>query len=154
MASAAREALDSVVSGDFQSMPLPFPEATFDCMIFADILEHLVDPAAALRRIRPLLGPNGVIVCSIPNIRHYTVFLQLALHGWEYRDFGLFDRTHLRFFSLTTMHELFAHAGFQAIRTEPHIIASKKMMVLDALCFGHLEEFLAQQYLFLAKPLS
>jgi 2-polyprenyl-3-methyl-5-hydroxy-6-metoxy-1,4-benzoquinol methylase len=153
VASAARAVLDSVAAGDFQTMPLPFTDRTFDCVVFADVLEHLVDPASALRRIRPLLAPDGIIVCSIPNIRHYTVFLQLGLRGWEYRDFGLFDRTHLRFFSLRSMRELLAQGGFEAIRAEPHIIASRKVKILNALCFGRLEEFLAQQYILLAKPL-
>ena len=154
VASAARTVLDSVVSGDFQTMSLPFAEGTFDCVVFADVLEHLIDPASALRRIRSLLAPDGVIVCSIPNIRHYTVFLQLGLRGWEYRDFGLFDRTHLRFFSLRSMRELLAEGGFQAVRAEPHIIASKKAKIINVLCFGRLEEFLAQQYILLAKPLT
>jgi O-antigen biosynthesis protein len=154
VASAARTVLDSVASGDFQTMALPFAEGTFDCVVFADVLEHLVDPASALHRIRPLLARDGVIVCSIPNIRHYTVFLQLGLRGWEYSDFGLFDRTHLRFFSLRSMRELLALAGFRTVRAEPHIIASKKAKILNILCFGRLEEFLAQQYVLLAKPVN
>jgi 2-polyprenyl-3-methyl-5-hydroxy-6-metoxy-1,4-benzoquinol methylase len=150
-AAAARETLDSVLEGDFQSVSLPFDPATFDCVVFADVLEHFVDPASALRRARMLLRPEGVVVCSIPNMRHYTVFLQLALHGWEYADYGLFDRTHLHFFSLRSMNQILIQSGFRIVRHTPHIVASRKMKFLNALVVGRLEEFLAQQYLILAQ---
>jgi hypothetical protein len=52
------------------------------------------------------------------------------------------------------MRELLAEGGFQAVRAEPHIIASKKAKIINVLCFGRLEEFLAQQYILLAKPLT
>jgi trans-aconitate methyltransferase len=154
VAAGACTVLDDVIIGDLNHIQLPFAHATFDCVIFADVLEHMVDPAAALRKIKPYLQAEGVIVCSIPNIRHYTTFLHLATRGWEYTDFGLFDRTHVRFFSLQGMRQLLSDGGYSIIGQTPHIVASKKLRLLNAICFGRLEEFLAQQYLLIARPVS
>jgi len=151
IAAEAEKVLNSVFVGDLQTIDLPFHANMFDCMIFADILEHLPDPAAALRKLKPYLKPQGKVICSIPNMRHYTVILKLFLRGWEYEDWGLFDQTHLRFFSLHTMKKMLADEGFQIEKIDPRIIASRKMKFLNALCLGKLEEFVAWQYLITAR---
>jgi SAM-dependent methyltransferase len=152
VAASARAVLDDVITGDLNEIQLPFAHATFDCVIFADVLEHMVDPVAALQKIKPYLKPEGVILCSIPNIRHYTTFLRLATRGWEYTDFGLFDRTHVRFFSLQSMRQLLSDGGYAVIGQTPNIVASRKVRFVNAICFKRLEEFLAQQYLLTARP--
>ncbi len=150
VAAEAGSVLDAVVVGDIQHMSLPFPSGSFDCIIFADVLEHTVDPASILRTVRPLLAPEGIIVCSIPNMRHYTAILQLIRKGWEYTDYGLFDRTHLRFFSRRSMERLLQENGFRIQHCEPRIVASRKMRTVNALTGGTLTELLAMQYLFVA----
>ncbi len=152
VAEEAKALLDEVLIGDLQTMTIPFPKETFDCMVFGDILEHLLDPEAVLRKLKLHLKRDGVIVCSIPNIRHYTSFLKI-LSGWEYDDYGLFDRTHLRFFSLTTMKGLLHRSGFRVEYHQPKIVASKKMKLVNVLCFGQLEDFLTFQHLLRARPL-
>jgi 2-polyprenyl-3-methyl-5-hydroxy-6-metoxy-1,4-benzoquinol methylase len=154
IAAEAKKVLDGVLVGDLQTMNIRFDPKMFDCIIFADILEHLVDPAAALRRLKPHLKPQGKVICSIPNMRHYTVILKLIRKGWEYEDWGLFDRTHLRFFSLRTMKQLLTDEGFHIERIEPRVVASKKMKFLNSLCFGKLEEFVTWQYLITGKSLT
>ncbi len=151
VAAVASTRLDKVIVGDFQTMDLPIEAGTLDCVIFADVLEHLVDPAAALRKIKPYLSPKGAIVCSIPNMRHYTVILRLIRKGWEYEDFGHFDRTHLRFFSRHSITSLMDEAGFQIEIMKPHTVASKKVRWLNSLIGGRLEEFVAFHYLILAR---
>jgi 2-polyprenyl-3-methyl-5-hydroxy-6-metoxy-1,4-benzoquinol methylase len=150
VAAEAGSVLDAVVVGDIQHMSLPFPSGSFDCIIFADVLEHTVDPASILRTVRPLLAPEGIIVCSIPNMRHYTAILQLIRKGWEYTDYGLFDRTHLRFFSRRSMERLLQENGFRIQHCEPRIAASRKLRAVNALTGGALTELLAMQYLFVA----
>jgi O-antigen biosynthesis protein len=150
VAAEAEAALDAVVVGDIQHMPLPFPPGSFDCIIFADVLEHTLDPAAILRTVRPLLAPQGIIVCSIPNMRHYTAILQLVRKGWEYADYGLFDRTHLRFFSRRSMEHLLLETGFHIQHCEPRVVASRKLRAVNAVTGGTLTELLAMQYLFVA----
>lgn len=151
-AAQARMVLDSVVVGDVQTLSLPFDPGTFDCIIFADVLEHLLDPASALRSVRPLLRPGGVIVCSIPNMRHYTAILRLLLNGWSYDEYGLFDRTHLRFFSLASMRELLASSGWTIETIRPRISGSRKARLVNWFMGGRLEEFLALAYLLRARP--
>lgn len=150
IASEAEKLLDGVLVGDLHTITITFPNEFFDCMIFADILEHLVDPRAVLLKLKPYLKKDGVILCSIPNIRHYTAILKI-IKGWEYDDYGLFDRTHLRFFTLKTMTRLLLDAGFVLEYSKPRIVASKKMLLLNRLCFQRLDDRLAMQYLLRAK---
>src|SRR5207248_2616993 len=71
----------------------------FDAILFADVLEHLRDPAALLKRVRPLVAENGVVIASIPNVAHASVRLALLGGSFRYREWGLLDETHLRFFT-------------------------------------------------------
>lgn len=150
-AQEARKVLDAVFNGDLETPDMPLPTETFDCIIFADILEHLRDPLSAIVRLKQYLKKDGYIICSIPNMRHYTVFLRLLTKGWKYEDYGLFDRTHLRFFSLQTMKQLIHDAGFTVELIQAKVEASKKARLLNQLLFNKTEEFVAMQYLIKAR---
>lgn len=112
VAARAAGRLTRVICGDVGTVDLPADIGTFDCIIFADVLEHLADPVAALRRFIPLLNPDGVIAASIPNVRHHAILHMLAEGHWSYQDHGIMDRTHLRFFTLKEIHALFDRLGF------------------------------------------
>jgi glycosyltransferase involved in cell wall biosynthesis/2-polyprenyl-3-methyl-5-hydroxy-6-metoxy-1,4-benzoquinol methylase len=112
VAARARRNLSSVLEGDVETMALPFGEGHFDCIILADVLEHLRDPWAVLTRLRTYLADTGAIVASIPNVRFLDVVGRLADGRWEYAKFGILDRKHLRFFTRTEMEKLFEDAGF------------------------------------------
>lgn len=86
-----------------------------DCVVFGDTLEHLRDPWAVLKKIRPLLRENGRIVACIPNAQHWSLQARLACGLFRYEDSGLLDRTHLRWFSRITAIELFDACGFRVI---------------------------------------
>jgi SAM-dependent methyltransferase len=90
-----------------------------DAIICADVLEHVRDPWAVLTWLRTLLDPSGArrAVISVPNIAHWTARRALARGRFDYTDFGLFDRTHLRFFTRDSARELARRAGF-AVREE------------------------------------
>jgi 2-polyprenyl-3-methyl-5-hydroxy-6-metoxy-1,4-benzoquinol methylase len=95
-----------------EALPLLAGEQ-FDCIVMNDVLEHLVDPWAALKQLRPLLSPSGVVVASIPNIRYFDVFKEYFLEGqWRYQRDGVMDRTHLRFFTRKSMVDLFEDSGY------------------------------------------
>lgn len=146
--------LDRVINADVEAHDLQSKiNEKFDCIIFADILEHLRDPLQVLKEFKNNLNQGGSIVCSIPNVRHYTVFIQLLLKGWEYKDYGIFDRTHLRFFSLKSMRKLLEEAGYSVEIVKPKIVASKKARVVNAILMNKLEDFLAMQYIFRARVL-
>jgi O-antigen biosynthesis protein len=83
----------------------------FDHITFADVLEHLYDPWKALSSAKGLLKKDGTVITSIPNIGHSAILLDLLQGKFEYRDTGLLDRTHIRFFTRKSMFELFDRAG-------------------------------------------
>lgn len=113
-AERARERLDDVVCADLDALEeLPFPDGSFDAMVFGDVLEHLRDPHRLLRTLRPYLAPGGVIICSIPNVRHWSVLFPLLVQDrWTYEDAGLLDRTHVHFFTLDEFARMLDETGF------------------------------------------
>jgi SAM-dependent methyltransferase len=98
-AARARDRVDELVEGSVLEVPLPFAAGEFDYLIFADVLEHLPDPAAAIRRCLPYLARDGRVIVSVPNMRFYLVLLRLIFDRWSYTDAGIRDRTHLRVFT-------------------------------------------------------
>jgi SAM-dependent methyltransferase len=112
-AKAARAVLTAVYRLDLSALPaLPYADGHFDYIVCADVLEHLVDPEAVLRHFRRYLAPEGQVIVSLPNLRHESVVLPLLVDGlFEYRDAGILDRTHLRFFTLSGLGGLLSAAG-------------------------------------------
>lgn len=113
----ARPHLERLVIGDLQTMDLAaeLGEHAFDVVVFADVLEHLTDPLAVLRQAPSLLAPGGSVVVSIPNVAHGAVRLALLAGRFEYRDVGLLDETHLRFFTRSSVEELHRLAGLEPV---------------------------------------
>jgi methionine biosynthesis protein MetW len=121
-AEQARAHCSAVVVGDLES-PATHGEVErataggVDVVVCADVLEHLRDPWAVLAWLRTLLRPQGKAIISVPNIGHWTARRELLRGRFPYADFGLFDRTHLRFFTRASARELAHRAGF-AVRRE------------------------------------
>jgi len=116
-AERARAALDDVAVGDAgDGLPAGWPRP--DCVIFADVLEHLVDPWAALRRWRSDLTAGGAVIVSVPNILHRSILGELRRFRWDYKEEGILDRTHLRFFTRRTAIELLEQAGLRVTRLQ------------------------------------
>lgn len=110
-AARARERLDQVLVADVERLEFSYLSPV-DCLICGDVLEHLVDPWRVLREAATLLRPGGTLVVSLPNVRYWETFWQLAVRGtWPRRSLGIFDRTHLRWFTLRDAHGLLAEAG-------------------------------------------
>jgi 2-polyprenyl-3-methyl-5-hydroxy-6-metoxy-1,4-benzoquinol methylase len=117
-AARAAEVLDRVLVGDAAGLAGDLPAGHFDCLVMNDVLEHVLDPDDLLRRLRPALRPGGTLVASIPNVRHFPNVVDLAVHGrWDYTDEGILDRTHVRFFTRSSMARLLAGAGFEVLDT-------------------------------------
>lgn len=108
-ATAARERGIEVLELDVEAVPLA--AARFDVVVFADVLEHLRDPVAVLRQARAA----GRAVVSLPNIAHWTGRRALLRGRFPRDDHGLFDRTHLRFFTREDAHALARDAGFRVV---------------------------------------
>jgi len=98
--------------GSVEHINLPLDTEPFDCIIFSDILEHLISPWDVLTKFTNYLADDGIIVASIPNIRNMGIIYRLLCRGcWSYSDSGILDRTHLRFFTRSSIEELFLQAG-------------------------------------------
>ncbi|MEN8257636.1 MAG: methyltransferase domain-containing protein [Thermodesulfobacteriota bacterium] len=116
-AALAEERLDHVFAGTIEAyLDSPvYSKEQFDCIIFGDVLEHLVNPGEVLVKIRERLLPGGIIVASVPNVAHLAVRLMLLEGRWEYSDRGVLDRTHMRFFDKRGLMELFALTGYRVL---------------------------------------
>ena len=115
-AQEAAAHLGHVVHGDLNVLDwrAAWGSRRFDCIIFADVLEHLVDPWRCLMQAKDFLRPGGCIVVSLPNIRHLSSLRAIYFNGrFPRRDRGIFDRTHLRWFTIADAHDLLAATGLK-----------------------------------------
>jgi 2-polyprenyl-3-methyl-5-hydroxy-6-metoxy-1,4-benzoquinol methylase len=127
-AEVARAHCQKVVVGNIEHMSDPVFESLVPatCWIFGDVLEHLYDPWAVLRRVRASLTPEASVVACIPNVQHWSVQWRLNAGEFRYEDAGLLDRTHIRWFTRKTIGELFCSTGYEIVEgggrvlDEPH----------------------------------
>ena len=121
-AAAAAAHCDRVVHADAEALAgradLEADLGRFDCLVAADVLEHLVDPWTALRAFARLLDPGGTAVVSLPNVAHWSTYAHLARGSWPRLPEGIHDATHLRWFTLRDAHELLAQAGLDPVALE------------------------------------
>jgi 2-polyprenyl-3-methyl-5-hydroxy-6-metoxy-1,4-benzoquinol methylase len=90
----------------------------FEVVVAADVLEHLADPLATLRAISLVLEKDGYVVVSLPHVGHNAVIACLLQEDFEYQDWGLLDRTHIRFFGIENIQRLFDDTGFKIVEAE------------------------------------
>jgi 2-polyprenyl-3-methyl-5-hydroxy-6-metoxy-1,4-benzoquinol methylase len=150
-ARVAARRLDRDIVGRYpEAMPEGF---TFDCITFNDVLEHMVDPARALKFAQAQLTSCGRVVASIPNVRHVSVVIPLVMRGrWDYRADGVLDRTHLRWFTKATMRELFEDNGFSVeSQTAINVSSMGGKAHLLRLLGKRREEFLAPQFVVVGR---
>jgi SAM-dependent methyltransferase len=89
--------------------------APFGALVCGDVLEHLRDPWDALGFLATLLGPGGRAAVSVPNVAHWTARRALLRGRFPYAQHGLFDRTHLRFFTRASARALVEGAGLRVV---------------------------------------
>lgn len=113
-ASDAEKVLDRVIRGRIDDLPTDeiAPES-FDCIVFADVLEHLRNPRAVLEKCQTWLAPGGSIVVSVPNSRHHSVVTGLIEGNWTYERAGLLDDDHMRCFTRRELEKLFYRSGLE-----------------------------------------
>lgn len=126
----------------------------FDQIMLADVLEHLLDPDAALGRAAGLLAPGGTVIVSLPNIAYVRARARLARGVWRYERTGIFDRTHLRFFTRRTAREMVEGAGLEVEREIPVGPASYAIGRRGVAITRLRPELLASQLVILARPSS
>jgi methionine biosynthesis protein MetW len=120
-AARARERLDEVIEADLEALD-PTQLGTFDVLIAGDVLEHLADPWAVLRRFAAILEDGGTAIGSLPNVRYWESLFAIAVQGrFPRRNEGVFDRTHLRWFTLHDAWTLVDQAGLRVEAVERRI---------------------------------
>ncbi len=107
----AKEKLDEVHILNVEQDNIGHLEGQFDAIILGDVVEHLIDPVPALKKLSALLTEEGELYTSIPNIQHYSIFRRLLKGDFQYRDSGLLDATHVRFYCLANISKLMLDAG-------------------------------------------
>ena len=166
-ANAAKDVLDDVVHGNIEKITLPYSDNSFDCILFADVLEHLINPLSALIKVRRLLKKGGTVVASIPNVQFHGVIHQLIEGNWTYEKEGILDETHLRFFTYKEIEKIFSQAGYSIQKVEEVLDPQYDKFSLNNntdLNFGRtqikdlspeeIKRFFVFQYLVIAEPIN
>ena len=113
-AAVASERCERVIVGDLEQLDLTYELEGdfFDVVLAADVLEHLKDPPPLLLSLRRFLRSDGYLVVSVPNVVHGSVRLAVLGGEFPYADLGILDRTHLRFYTRSTLEEMLGEGGF------------------------------------------
>jgi SAM-dependent methyltransferase len=140
--------VDRFLVGNVEEMDLDLPAEHFDVVLCADVLEHLVDPWRAVRRLAQHLRPGGIFLSSIPNLRNHRALAQIVVKGdFHYAEAGLLDRSHLRFFCRRNVRELFEQAGLVIEAMETNMGAyGLRHKAINALTCGLLRDFFVLQF--------
>jgi len=153
-ARTARHYADHVEVGDAEHLiDASFPEIAFDLILCLDVVEHMVDPWAFVSKLHRRMAPGGTVILSIPNVRHVSVIVPLVLLGrWRYREDGILDRTHLRFF---TRESAFALAATPPLSIDRWLqsmpAASSTIGILNRLTLGLFKDFFAVQFIIASR---
>ncbi|MBD3164435.1 methyltransferase domain-containing protein [Candidatus Woesearchaeota archaeon] len=113
----AKRYCKKAILGDIESARLP--KNKFDMIIAADILEHLKNPAKVLLKLRNSLKKNGKMIISVPNVAHLWIRINLLFGRFNYEKKGILDKTHLRFYTLSSIKKELDKAGFRIIKIIP-----------------------------------
>jgi 2-polyprenyl-3-methyl-5-hydroxy-6-metoxy-1,4-benzoquinol methylase len=148
-AERARAVYDEVVVGDaFEA--LDRVDGEFDTILCYDVLEHLVDPGALLRKLFERSAPGGRLHVSVPNARHVSLLRDLIVRGtFGYAPVGHRDATHLRWFTRDDIVRLVQEASWRVEGTSHSPL--RRTRTLDTLLQGRVAEFLAGQWYVLAR---
>jgi len=139
--------LDFTAVADIETYELPFEKNEFDCIILADVLEHLYNPWDTLNKLKLYLKDDGMLLLSIPNVKHYTILKSLIFSDeWSYSDLGILDNSHIRFFTLKEIDKLLTGAGLAVVEIRNVIVASNKFIILNRLMFNKLKSFSVFQF--------
>lgn len=158
-ADVAKNIFNCIVK-DIEIDELPYSKHYFDYIIFDDIIEHLSNPWKAMDDFKKYLTQNGYIITCIPNIMHVSILSKLLNGSFAYADLGILDKTHLRFFTLSEINDLFTSTNYNIV----HSVASVSTLEKDeeefvnSLCnlYGedYRQQYMTYQYFIKAKPNS
>ncbi len=130
-----------------------FPYHDFDFILLLDVLEHLRSPLSLLMRLKTYLRDGGSIVVSLPNVANWKVRWDILFGRFEYSEYGILDRTHLRFFTEKSAREIMQDAGLDIIMFDIVPTAPIKIRASYAYLIAKLRPSLfARQFLIVGVP--
>lgn len=120
MSNEAKENYNKIFIGDLDNKnfleEVLEDDTKYDYIIFGDVLEHLKSAESVLRNLTALLKPKGKVILSVPNIAHLELFVQVYLNGhWPRNDRGIFDKTHLTWFTKKDILEMVLRCGLKNV---------------------------------------
>lgn len=121
-AEYAKEALLGPEKGDIEKYYWLELEDKFDFIIFADVLEHLINPWEVLKRCKKVIKPDGKILTSVPNVAHNSIIIDLFNDRFHYNPTGLLDNTHLRFFTEESFKSMVQQDGWAIVEERASVI--------------------------------
>lgn len=160
----AKKNLDKAFVLNIEQDYIPKDIGKFDAIIMADVIEHLVNPTEAVKKVKKLLKPGGKLIFSIPNMANATVRLELLSGRFEYKNIGLLDKTHLHFYDQAEVERVLAESGFEiekfnnTVRSIPKDILEKELSKLGIKLTQELEKHLNEpkaiyyQFVGVARP--
>jgi 2-polyprenyl-3-methyl-5-hydroxy-6-metoxy-1,4-benzoquinol methylase len=150
--------IDKFQIANIEQEDIQAKEGTFDVILCPDVLEHLIDPWMVVEKIARYLKKDGLLIISIPNLREWKTIFGIVFKGeFNYRpEGGIMDRTHLRFFCKKNVYELLTTPSLSPIWCKPNFMLKevpegRKRRNFNRLTFRLFENFLAVQYLFIAR---
>lgn len=156
-AKKAKKVLDDVVVENIEEVRLPYPQEYFDVIICSDVIEHLFDPRSALTKLRKYLKPSGKILVVVPNVAWIGLRLSLLIGRWEYKDYGIMDYGHIRWFTKRSIIRLLSESGYEVEKIIPYIprkitrlLGGSKIAYSLAKLWGSL---IAYEFLIIAKKI-
>ncbi|MFN0218023.1 MAG: methyltransferase domain-containing protein [Hyphomicrobium sp.] len=145
VAAEAQGVLSEVLVGNVEVLDFYWPPASFDAILMSEVLEHLVEPEQVVRRLARFVRPGGLLLASSPNISHWRVIRELICGRFHQADQGVFDRTHLRWFTPETFAAMFETAGFRILEIGPVTPFSSRTEIISKLMGGRFDHlFMAQ----------
>ena len=155
-AKVAATRLSNTENGFFRE-GISAPKKYFDCIIFNDVLEHMEDPWQALRIAKLFLRDgNATVVASIPNFRHWDNLMEVVIgKDFRYKQAGILDKTHLRFFTEKSIRDFFREAGYEITGMAGiNPTASRKFKLINLLSCNAIRDMRYLQFGVVAKPAS
>lgn len=121
IAREANSKLDRVFRTDVETARLESMRKYFDCIVMSGILHHLRDPWSVLKRFRDYLKDDGYLVACVPNVAHISIIKDLLKGRWAYKNEGLLDVCHMKFFTLEEMTKMFGSSGYKPVEIQEEI---------------------------------
>ena len=145
--------INNLLIGKIEDVLNQIPDSYFDCITFNDVLEHLIDPTIILVDIKSKLKDTGLIIASIPNVRFIDNLFELIVKkDWEYKNEGILDFTHVRFFTQRSMRRMFQNAGYTMVMQKGiNKTESRLIKLLNIMTFGYFSDTQFCQFLCISE---